>query len=578
MIKTDVLVVGCGPAGLTAASALAKQGVRVCAISKHGSLAPTPRAHVTNQRTFEIFRDLGVEDQALHLATPYESMPNQIFLRSLVGLEYGRLRGLVVNDSRNSEASPCRLADLPQNLLEPILFKCAVSNGATVRFNTELRSFTQEPDGVTALLDDHLTGESIEVEARYMIGADGGRSRVAEAIKLPFEGPGKLGESINTLFEADLTAYVAHRPGLLYFMVRTAGDHGGAGLGILRCVRPWTSWLMIKGYAPGQEAPDLSHEEAVDVVRDYLGVPDLQVTITGVDPWDLNSLSAATYQNGRIFCMGDAVPRHAPSNGLGSNTAIQDAYNLAWKLALVLKGKAGAPLLETYSEERVPIGRQAVERATKSMGTYTAVLDAIRVLDERPSESLPQAPPGFVADIEAGRNRRALQSSIREKIYEFQARGVELNQYYSSSAVVSDGTEVPAASADPELFYSSTAMPGARLPHAWVQRDGRDLSTLDLVGKGRFTLLTGLGGEGWISAADAVASAHGFEIPAIAIGSGCSIEDLYFEWAERREISEDGCILVRPDGYIAWRCHTRIDGDAGEKLAKIVEGILGIAR
>jgi 2,4-dichlorophenol 6-monooxygenase len=114
---------------------------------------------------------------------------------------------------------------------------------------------------------------------------------------------------VNILFEVDLTPYVAERPGLLYFIVRIANDAGGAGLGILRCVRPWISWLMIKGDEAGQETPHLSHSEAADVIRDYLGIPDLELQITGVDPWDLNSLCATKYQSGRVFCMGDAVHR-----------------------------------------------------------------------------------------------------------------------------------------------------------------------------------------------------------------------------------------------------------------------------
>jgi 2,4-dichlorophenol 6-monooxygenase len=576
LIQTDVLVIGCGPAGLTAALALARQGARVMAVTKHQQLAPTPRAHVTNQRSFEILRDLGLESQAIALVTRYADMPDQLFVRSLVGTEFGRIKGLGVDEPHNSHASPCAIADLPQNLLEPLLFQAALRAGARMRFSTELLSFTQEAGGVTAILLDHLTEERITVDARYIIGADGGRSMVASALDLPFEGPGKIGGSLNILFECDLAPYVAHRPGLLYFLVRTAEDVDGPGLGILRCVKPWTSWLMIKGYAAGQETPNLSHAEAAGVVRDYLGVPDLELRITGVDPWDLNSRWATVYHRRRVFCMGDAVHRHAPSNGLGSNTAIQDAWNLAWKLDLVLRGKADATLLDSYSEERVPIGKQVVVRATKSLESYAPVLNAIGVLDSAAPEQGVRNMAEIAVHTPAGAARRdALHDSIHAKIYEYQTRGVELNHLYRSSAIIDDGQEPPESDLDLELHYRPTSCPGARLPHAWVQLDGRRLSTLDLVGKGRFTVLTGIGGDVWIAAAAAVASRFGIDIAAIPIGPGCAITDLYFEWSERREIAEDGCLLVRPDGYVAWRCLTANGRRPEEELNEVLARILG---
>lgn len=575
LIETDVLVVGCGPAGLTAAMALASYGRRVIAVSKHRQLSPTPRAHRTNQRTFEILREFGLEEKASALATSYDELPDEIFMRSLVGPEFCRIAGVGLEHSANNTASPSPIADLPQNLLEPLLFGAATKFGAEIRFSTELTEFEQDHAGVTATLTDRLSGTPIIVRARYMIGADGGRSTVADRLALPFEGPGEIGGSLNILFECDLAPYLRHRPGLLYFLVRTARDKGGAGLGILRCVKPWTSWLLIQGYASGKDTPHPSHAEAADVIRDYLGVPNLDIRITGVDPWTMNATYATRYRQGRVFCVGDAVHRHVPSNGLGSNTGIQDSYNLAWKLAHVMSGVAGAGLLDSYDEERVAIGREVVMRATASLESYTPILQAIGILDGDPERGELNMAALAAPTAEAAERRVSLRSAIGAKVYEYQSRGMELNQLYRSSAIIDEGQQPPKSTTDPVLFHQPTSCPGAHLPHAWVQRNGRSLSTLDLVGRGRFTLLTGIGGEAWIAAAAAVSQWFDTPVSAVPIGAGCEVEDLYFGWADRREISEDGCLLVRPDGHIAWRCHSVQGVEAGRKLFEVMTAILG---
>jgi 2,4-dichlorophenol 6-monooxygenase len=173
--------------------------------------------------------------------------------------------------------------------------------------------------------------------------------------------------------------------------------------------------------------------------------------------------------------------------------------------------------------------------------------------------------------LEQNESTRRYELSLKN--YEFNAHGVELNQRYRSAAVVGDQTEEPGYDRDPELHYHPTTWPGARLPHCWLVRDGRRISTHDLAGRGRFTLLTGIGGEPWLEAAREVAGATGVEIAAVAIGPGRDVRDVYGDWAGLSEIAEAGCVLVRPDLHVGWRSHDLLD-DAAAELDRVVRSIL----
>jgi 2,4-dichlorophenol 6-monooxygenase len=273
--------------------------------------------------------------------------------------------------------------------------------------------------------------------------------------------------------------------------------------------------------------------------------------------------------------MGDAAHRHPPSNGLGSNTSIQDGFNLAWKLAAVVKGQATPKLLDSYSAERAPIARQIVTRANQSIAEFGPIFEALGMdggVDhdkiQRNMDARCDATPAAEAQ------REALRKAIEFKKYEFDCHGVEMNQRYASGAVVAEG-QPPAPNADMELHYQPITYPGARIPHVWVyDRQGGRHSTLDLTGKGQFTLITGIGGEAWIAAAGALSTRLGMPIRVVKIGPRCAVEDHGGDWARAREICDAGCLLVRPDQHVAWR-NEGLTATPEADLARVLSTILG---
>jgi 2,4-dichlorophenol 6-monooxygenase len=563
MIETDVLIVGSGPAGSTAALALSTYGIPNVLVTKYRWLANTPRAHITNQRTFEVLRDLGVEAEARSLAVPQDWMGNTVFCASLAGEELGRIRTWGTHPARRADyrqASPCDMGDLPQNLLEPILLGRAAERGTRVRFDTEYLSLVQDADGVTATVADRLGDTTYQIRAKYLLGADGGRSQVAEDIGLPMEGRMGVAGSMNIVFEADLSRYVAHRPSVLYWVLQPGSNIGGIGMGLVRMVRPWNEWLIVWGYDINQPPPEVTDEQAIAIARNLIGDQEVAIKVKSTSVWTVNHMYATRYASGRVFCMGDAVHRHPPSNGLGSNTSIQDAYNIAWKLAYVLRGQAGPDLLDTYNAERAPIGKQIVTRANKSIEEFGPIFDALGLLDTQDATRMvANMEARKTATPEATEQREKLRRAIAFKNYEFNAHGVEMNQRYQSDAVAPDGTPQPEFTRDRELYYHRTTWPGARLPHVFLLREGREISTLDIAGHGKFTLLTGIGGEAWVAAAQQAAEDYGIPIEAHVIGPGQELADLFGDWAEAREVAEDGCVLVRPDQYVGWRAQDARD-------------------
>jgi len=505
-------------------------------------------------------------------------MQHTSWLHTLAGEEYGRLWAWGNKPSQKGDyeaASPCSMSDLPQSLLEPILVEKARKLGAEVRFSTEFVEFEETEHGVSTKLRDRTTNQTFTILSQYLVGADGARSAVIEMLKIPI-----LGKQLNTAFnvhiKADLTKYIAHRPGSLNWVLNPDAPDWSA-VGNFRMVRPWNEFVVsLHPATKDGKAFNPTEEDIIKRLRQMIGDESVPIEILSSFQWTINDQVAERWQQGRILCIGDATHRHPPINGLGSNTCLSDAFNLAWKLAYVIKGYASHSLLDTLTTERKPVGDAIVKRANTGMEAHRRLWDLMGLTPaarEKVVQTL-QAATGDGAEM-----RERLRCALEDTDDEVQALGIQMNQVYlnSPATVVEDGDVAPDFS---HLNFLKQVMvstfPGYHLPHVWLAADGQSkrISNLDLAGHGRFTLFTGIGGDAWLKAAESISSRGGVQVKGYSIGFRRDYMDCYREWFRVRGVGETGVVLVRPDHFVAWRCE-RVSGDCVEKLASVLAKILG---
>jgi 2,4-dichlorophenol 6-monooxygenase len=577
-VEVPVLIVGAGPAGLALSAALSRYGVGHLLVERHRGTAHTPRAHIINQRTVEILRHLGISDRFHEVATPQHLMASNLWVTTLAGQEVARSETWGTSAERAAEyraASPEPMANCPQTVLEPMLLAAARDMGADIRFGWEFSQLTQDSEGVTSVVRERDGQATLTIRSQYVVGADGARSRVLGQAGLTVEGPDDLARAANIWFRADLSRYLAHRPGVLTWNVMP-GPLPPLRLGTLICHKPFTEFVLAFMYDPAQVSLDAMSSEELRERVDALVGEKVDAEILGVAGWQVRAQIAPAYAAGRVFAMGDAVHRHPPTNGLGLNMSIADAYNLGWKLALVLAGRAGGALLDSYSAERQPVGAQGVQRAITSLQEGAAVEAALGFEPGQAAEAGWEALSVLYEPGPAGDERReALRKAIELSNYQFNAHGVELGYRYQSAAIVDDGSPDPIPARDPQLYYQATTRPGARVPHARLERDGVPVSSLDLVDDLSFALLIGVGGEAWADAAAEASARAGVPVTVHVIGGRDGVTDPYGEWASLREVETTGCVLVRPDRHVAWRS-MRYAPDSARQLPAVVEQALGL--
>ncbi|EHY56974.1 hypothetical protein HRR86_001521 [Exophiala dermatitidis] len=589
VIETPLLIVGAGPAGASLACFLSHPPYSMTGIliSAASTTSQTPRAHITNAAAFECLRDIGLEQTCLEQATEGDCMVHTRWCHDMTGEEYARIYSWGNDPKRRAEyegASPCHHVDLPQTVFEPILVQRAAAQGWDVRFRTSIVDFKKETDGkILSRVRDGLTQTEYLIRSNYLFGCDGARSLILKQLNIPLQKKPGQGLALNVLVKVDLSDYVEARKGNLHWVFQPEREYPDfAWSGLIRMVKPWHEWMFILFPKPGAEWKEPTHEQWAQRCKEIVGRDDLPLEILDISKWYINEIIAEYYSDGNIFCLGDAVHRHPPFNGLGSNTCVQDAFNLAWKIKYVSQGLAAPSLLETFSKERQPVGHSVITRANQGIRDHVPVWQAMGLMEETVEQRMEIFNSLKSATPEARERRRRVNAAIEATSHEFHGLGVEMNQRYESNAIyvedeIKAGRTKPEWPEDPILHHRVSTYPGHRLPHAWLNKTmpvKNHTSTIDLAGHGRFCLIMGIGGERWRDAAQKVGQELGVEIKAESIGWGQQWVDVYRDWERRREVEEDGCVLVRPDRFVGWRSMALSD-NCEEKLRTVMKSILG---
>jgi len=503
-----VLIVGGGPVGLAASLFLTRHGIPSTLVERHPGTSIHPRARGINFRTMELFRELGLEAPIRAAGSELVSNSGMLIVETLAGAERARVAmEEPFSSSRSTHTlSPTTGCMCAQDQLEPILLTAARQRGGDVRFATELVSFEQDLSGVTAVVRDKKSGAQQTLRVQYMIAADGPGSRIRQALGITTSGRGSLGHQINMYFSADLSDLVRGRE----FIICQVENPEARGL--LLSINNTNLWLFQVQYHPelGETLAGFTPERCADLLRKAIGLPRIPIEIKSMLPWEAAVRVADSFQQGRVFLAGDAAHQMPPTGAFGANTGIQDAHNLAWKLASVLNGQAGSGLLTSYDSERRPVARITAEQA----GMRSA--------------------------------RSSMDSALAVKLRLADNLVIVAGYQYRSSAILSE-SEAPLALDHLDLH----GQPGRRAPHIRVKRGGSDLSLLDLFGS-RFVLLAGEEGNGWCDAARKAATSLGIALDAYRIGPSGDLIDLDGQWQETYGMTTSGAVLVRPDGFVAW--------------------------
>ncbi|HEX7736035.1 MAG TPA: FAD-dependent monooxygenase [Ktedonobacteraceae bacterium] len=524
-----VLIVGGGLVGLSTALLLAYYGVSALLVERHASTTVHPKQFGLGIRAMEVFRALGLEEAVIAGGAELAQAREHMVVQTLAAGAITR-RQMATDQALDGTLSPSTTTVCPQNRLEPLLLEAARQRGAEICFGTRMLAFTQDEAGVSAELENCETGARRTVRADYLVAADGAHSPLRRELAIPTHGAGVLAHQVNMYFRADIRTALGEQTFAVCVVMNPEAT------GVLGQVNSRDLWVFNVTMYPerGERLEDFTSERCIDLIRKATGLPELEIEMLSVLPWEMAVTAAQRLASGRVFLAGDSAHLMPPLGGFGASTGIQDAQNLAWKLAMVVRGLAAPELLASYEAEREPVDWFTVEQAR---------LRFQEVNRRWSSNAAERAEVGMAHDLV-----------------------VMLGYHYYSSALVEPRAAMPSLE-----HVMLNGEPGTRAPHLWIERSGQRVSTLDLLGQ-RFVLLSGPEGYAWLDAARAVSARLGLELDLYRAGTDFS--DPAGAFCAAYGITSRGAVLARPDGFIGWRS-PQTSAQPEQTLAAALAQLLG---
>ncbi|MBP9741856.1 MAG: FAD-dependent monooxygenase [Burkholderiales bacterium] len=528
MRNIPVLIVGGGPVGLSLALTLARQKVHSLVIERNPSTTNHPKARGVNARTMELFQQWGNYTELLDHEHPKEAR-RFIWVESFQDKEVLRV---ALDDSNTQIYSPVQSSLVAQDSTEQSLYHALLNyEEAEVQFLKEFISFEEDEAGVIARILDKKTNQEEFIKAQYLIAADGAHSRIRKQLGITMNGSDNLGQSCSIYCEMDISAWTKYRPCAGFLFADSKLIHRP----YLATVDGGNRWLVGLRFNKNNTKDDFSDDYCINEIRKTIELPHLEVKIINKSFWTMAAQIANQYRKGHVLLVGDAAHRLPPTGGFGMNTGIQDAHNLAWKLAFVINQHVSDSLLNTYYDERAPIAKQNIEWSTGNAKFYVEVYEA----------------------MQAG-NLEKLKIKLKEHNKHLNYTGLDLGFIYHSHIIASENTQTLSISPSK---YVPTTLPGSRAPHVKLVKNGINISTLDLFEK-EFVLLTGSDGEQWRMVAEKISQTLLLKIYNVAEDG--DLINPSNDWQDIYEITNSGAVLVRPDGHVAWRRKSMVENPKAE--------------